>query len=89
MVPISLPYTTLGLVPRCATQVDQIGLFTTAAAGISLSNLAFTRAGNQAMVGRVRAQQVLDAALYDFLFCCADRHAQVCLDRVENAWSLP
>ena len=61
---------------RWATQVDQLGLFTTAAPGISISNLAFTGGQNQAMIGQIRAEQILDAALYDFLFCCSDRHAQ-------------
>jgi hypothetical protein len=28
------------------------------------------------MIGQIRAEQILDAALYDFLFCCSDRHAQ-------------
>eukprot|EP00238_Polyblepharides_amylifera_P013189 CAMPEP_0196578398 /NCGR_PEP_ID=MMETSP1081-20130531/7304_1 /TAXON_ID=36882 /ORGANISM="Pyramimonas amylifera, Strain CCMP720" /LENGTH=242 /DNA_ID=CAMNT_0041897603 /DNA_START=234 /DNA_END=962 /DNA_ORIENTATION=+ len=57
-------------------KVDQLGLFTTAAPGISISNLAFTNARNHKLITQIKAEQVQDAALFDFLFCCSDRHAQ-------------
>jgi len=66
-------------------KVDQIGLFTTAAPGISVSNLAFTNQKNLHLLNTIKPDQVMDAALFDFLFCCQDRHAQnIFIDEQSN-----
>eukprot|EP00854_Cymbomonas_tetramitiformis_P009204 gene9204-10908_t len=68
-------------------KVDQLGIFTSAAPGVSMSNLAFSGKTLTARTAlkNVNSSLIREAAIYDLLFCCADRHAQnIFIDEEHN-----
>ena len=55
--------------------VDQLGIFSSPADGIALSALCTGVEGPNLLLD-VPSHQVVEAALYDFIFCAGDRHTQ-------------
>ena len=55
--------------------VDQLGIFSSPADGIAMSALCAGVEG-PSLLFDVPAYQIVEAALYDFIFCAGDRHTQ-------------
>ena len=55
--------------------VDQLGIFSSPADGIAISALCAGVEG-PSLLFDVPAYQIVEAALYDFIFCAGDRHTQ-------------
>ena len=55
--------------------VDQIGIFSSPAEGAALSALCSSKGGPE-MLRAAKSHLVVEAALFDFVFCAGDRHTQ-------------
>ena len=55
--------------------VDQLGIFSSPAEGIAVSALCAGRHGPDLLM-EIPSHQVVEAALFDFVFCGGDRHTQ-------------
>ena len=56
---------------------DQTGIFSSPAEGAALSALCSSKGGPE-MLRAAKSHLVVEAALFDFVFCAGDRHTQTC-----------